>query len=202
MMKILKRFLAVVLCLVLMQAPLHIVTQPVEVQAAAREGLYLDKRTDKYYFYEDGKKVTNAWRTYKGNKYFFTKKGYAYASERFDDVQYNIVVKKIGDKYYGFNHSARMVKGLYLTIDGKIYYFDTKTGAYDANKTKRYRDASKEKNTSTRIKNLLGKPQKIKKVNSCYDQNGMGYIHTYSHYTLEVFRYDNGREIVTGLWPR
>ena len=81
-MKKTKRFLAVVLCMLLMLTPLAVVAETVTVQAAGPQTVKvkLDKKTGKRYGYdENNQKVTQQWGvTAKGFRYYFGKNGAAY----------------------------------------------------------------------------------------------------------------------------
>ena len=76
-MKKTKRFLAVVLCMLLMLTPLAVVAETVTVQAAGPQTVKvkLDKKTGKRYGYdENNQKVTQQWGV--------TAKGFRYISEK------------------------------------------------------------------------------------------------------------------------
>lgn len=208
-MKKLKRFLAVLLCLVLVQAPVQLVSQTTEVQAATGSPkFYYDKEDGKYYYQDaDGTLVKKAWRTVKktGAKYYFGSDGAAYAAEKFDDSNYNIVVKKIGSRKYGFDNKGRMVKGLWVDMRGNCYYFSPKTGALATATTAKYQKAAKEGVNPATLRKMLDKlekPKKISKFDSCYRPNGNGIKVIYRHYYLEIFRYNTGKQVVAGFWPR
>ena len=76
-MKKTKRFLAVVLCMLLMLTPLAVVAETVTVQAAGPQTVKvkLDKKTGKRYGYdENNQKVTQQWSNSKGFPLLFRKK--------------------------------------------------------------------------------------------------------------------------------
>ena len=85
-MKKTKRFLAVVLCMLLMLTPLAVVAETVTVQAAEPQTVKvkLDKKTGKRYGYdENNQKVTQQWGvTAKGFRYYFGKNGAAYQADQ------------------------------------------------------------------------------------------------------------------------
>ena len=110
-MKKTKRFLAVVLCMLLMLTPLAVVAETVTVQAAEPQTVKvkLDKKTGKRYGYdENNQKVTQQWGvTAKGFRYYFGKNGAAYQADQDMVGKYGILMKKINGKYYGFDVSRR-----------------------------------------------------------------------------------------------
>lgn len=206
-MKRLKRLLAFILCLLLVQTVFTPAVQ--EVKAATAQGLVYSKTSGKYYYYdEDGKKVTNDWRTAQnGQRYYFGKTGAAYAAEVLPGYKYNIAVKKINGKYYGFDNKGRMVKGLYIKPnengEGIPYFFSKKTGIYSSSVTAKYRKAVKYMTNASAIRNLLGKPKKTEKSSSCMMINATDLLLIYSHYEVSLVR-DNAtkKEIVLGIYPR
>ena len=146
-MKKTKRFLAVVLCMLLMLTPLAVVAETVTVQAAGPQTVKvkLDKKTGKRYGYdENNQKVTQQWGvTAKGFRYYFGKNGAAYQADQDMVGKYGILMKKINGKYYGFDVSGHTVKGIRVGSVSmyeipKLYYFNPKTGAVDKKKTSFY----------------------------------------------------------------
>lgn len=132
-MKKWKRILAVVLCMACMQVPVITETGAVQVQAATvKKGL--KKEGTRYYYYENGVRVKNAWRTVSkiqngktvSYRYYFDKNGVAYAGKKVNGVT-QIALKKISGCYYGFDSYGRMVKGSYL-ISGAYRIFSRTTG--------------------------------------------------------------------------
>ncbi len=65
-----------------------------------------------YYYNQKGKKVTNAWKTVKGNRYYFGKNGAACTG-----------YKKIKKDWYYFDKNCRMVREKAVKIKGSRYYF-------------------------------------------------------------------------------
>ena len=181
-MKKTKRFLAVVLCMLLMLTPLAVVAETVTVQAAGPQTVKvkLDKKTGKRYGYdENNQKVTQQWGvTAKGFRYYFGKNGAAYQADQDMVGKYGILMKKINGKYYGFDVSGHTVKGIRVGSVSmyeipKLYYFNPKTGAVDKKKT------------------ILGKYKKctISKGNTCMlDGNGKDVTYTYDYVQLNVVR--------------
>ena len=188
-MKKTKRFLAVVLCMLLMLTPLAVVAETVTVQAAGPQTVKvkLDKKTGKRYGYdENNQKVTQQWGvTAKGFRYYFGKNGAAYQADQDMVGKYGILMKKINGKYYGFDVSGHTVKGIRVGSVSmydipKLYYFNPKTGAVDKKKTSLYRKYAAtstlaKQNNASKIKKVLGKYKKctISKGNTCMlDGNG------------------------------
>lgn len=204
-MKKTKRFLAVVLCMLLMLTPLAVVAETVTVQAAGPQTVKvkLDKKTGKRYGYdENNQKVTQQWGvTAKGFRYYFGKNGAAYQADQDMVGKYGILMKKINGKYYGFDVSGHTVKGIRVGSVSmyevpKLYYFNPKTGAVDKKKTSLYRkyaatSTMAKRNNASKIKKVLGKYKKctISKSNTCMlDGNGKDVTYTYDYVQLNVVR--------------
>lgn len=215
-MKKWKKILVMVLCLMMVQVPAVSLTAPETVQAATvKNGL--KKENGKYYYYKQGKKLKNTWRTVPtkvGTKkynyrYYFGKTGAAYAaSPTYNKFTYNVVIKTIGGKKYGFDTKGRMVKGYYVNgTTYKFYAFNTKTGVYDPKRTAALQKASvpvKGKFVDARtLRKYIGKPLKQKVYGtSCYIPGGKDIELTYKYYIVSLGRYPNGKEIVYGVTPR
>lgn len=204
-MKKTKRFLAVVLCMLLMLTPLAVVAETVTVQAAGPQTVKvkLDKKTGKRYGYDkNNQKVTQQWGvTAKGFRYYFGKNGAAYQADQDMVGKYGILMKKINGKYYGFDVSGHTVKGIRVGSVSmyeipKLYYFNPKTGAVDKKKTSLYRKYAAtstlaKQNNASKIKKVLGKYKKctISKSNTCMlDGNGKDVTYTYDYVQLNVVR--------------
>ena len=204
-MKKTKRFLAVVLCMLLMLTPLAVVAETVTVQAAGPQTVKvkLDKKTGKRYGYdENNQKVTQQWGvTAKGFRYYFGKNGAAYQADQDMVGKYGILMKKINGKYYGFDVSGHTVKGIRVGSVSmyeipKLYYFNPKTGAVDKKKTSLYRKYAAtstlaKQNNASKIKKILGNYKKctISKGNTCMlDGNGKDVTYTYDYVQLNVVR--------------
>lgn len=204
-MKKTKRFLAVVLCMLLMLTPLAVVAETVTVQAAEPQTVKvkLDKKTGKRYGYdENNQKVTQQWGvTAKGFRYYFGKNGAAYQADQDMVGKYGILMKKINGKYYGFDVSGHTVKGIRVGSVSmyevpKLYYFNPKTGAVDKKKTSLYRKYAAtstlaKQNNASKIKKVLGKYKKctISRSNTCMlDGNGKDVTYTYDYVQLNVVR--------------
>lgn len=204
-MKKTKRFLAVVLCMLLMLTPLAVVAETVTVQAAGPQTVKvkLDKKTGKRYGYdENNQKVTQQWGvTAKGFRYYFGKNGAAYQADQDMVGKYGILLKKIDGKYYGFDVSGHTVKGIRVGSVSmyevpKLYYFNPKTGAVDTKKTTLYRKYAATStlgklNNASKIKKVLGKYKKctVSKSNTCMlDGNGKDVTYTYDYVQLNVVR--------------
>lgn len=86
-------------------APVSVMQTPVEVSAKTVQKKGLKLENGKYYFYENGKKVKNKWKTVGKKKYYLKSSGAA-------AVGWN----KIGSKGYYFTDKAVMVKN--KKIDG------------------------------------------------------------------------------------
>ena len=79
------------------------------------QGLIRDENGNLFY-YKDGVKIKNAWKTVNGSKYYFGKSGKAYVGKR-----------KVGKATYYFAVNGKRKTG-WRTINGKKYYFSPKNG--------------------------------------------------------------------------
>lgn len=133
-MKKTRKILAVALFLLLMLTPVVSVSQPVTVQAAAKTTL--KKSGGRYYAYENGKKLCNAWRTIKSGKvsytYYFGANGAAYQADKGMMGKYSVIVKKIKGQYYGFviwdTELREYVWEVPLHMECHMYITSTQTG--------------------------------------------------------------------------
>lgn len=213
-MKKCKKILMLVLCLLMVQVPVLTVPHTETVQAATvKKGLQKEK--GKYYYYKNGKKAQNTWKTIKikengktvSYRYYFGKNGAAYAAGK-STGKYNVVVKKIKGVQYGFDTRGRLVKGVYVNGGNLRFYAFTKKGVYDAKKTSALRKAAQNGADASALRALLGKPIKETTMDSCMTIPGtdiplIDVILTYSTFTVSVGRYPDGsKEIVYGVIPR
>ncbi len=79
------------------------------------QGLIRDENGHLFY-YKDGVKIKNTWKTVNGSKYYFGKSGKAYVGKR-----------KVGKATYYFAVNGKRKTG-WRTINGKKYYFSPKNG--------------------------------------------------------------------------
>lgn len=79
------------------------------------QGLIRDEKGHLFY-YKDGVKLKNTWKTVNGSKYYFGKSGKAYVGKR-----------KVGKATYYFAVNGKRKTG-WRTINGKKYYFSPKNG--------------------------------------------------------------------------
>ena len=207
----LKRIFLLLLCMMLMQGVSIFAAPSVRAEAATvKKGLV--KEGKYYYYYVNNKKVKNTWKTVKSVRYYFGSNGRAYAAPdmtKTDKYTMNIVVKKIGKYYYGFDSKGRMVKSGYYNNpqkfdsngDSMTYYFD-RTGHYNAAKSKAVRKAGAYGADMKALRKLLGKPKSVKKLNSCFGEPGDDYQWNYSKIYVTVHIYPDGTGIVFGIFPR
>lgn len=217
MKKLIKKIAVVFMCICLVQVMAGGAFEPVSVQAAAKKGLV--KSGKNYYYYQNGKKIKNKWKTVtvknsKGKKvsyrYYFGKDGKAYIAKNEKSLGYtkNIVCKKIGKYSYGFDRLGHMVKSGYYNNPDKFdknndsltYYFDSK-GHYVASKSKSIRKAGAYGADAGAIRKILGTPEKTVKLNSCFGKDGDDYKLVYGNVYVTIHRYTDNREIVFGIFP-
>jgi len=76
----------------------------------------LVRKNGKTFYYKNGTKITDRFKTVDGYKYYFGKSGKAYTGKR-----------KVNENYYYFSKTGKMKKG-WITIDKNKYYFSKKSG--------------------------------------------------------------------------
>lgn len=76
----------------------------------------LVRKNGKTFYYKNGKKIIDRFKTVDGHKYYFGKSGKAYTGKR-----------KVNENYYYFSKTGKMKKG-WITIDKNKYYFSKKSG--------------------------------------------------------------------------
>ena len=76
----------------------------------------LVRKNGKTFYYKNGKKITDRFKTVDGYKYYFGKSGKAYTGKH-----------KVNENYYYFSKTGKMKKG-WITIDKNKYYFSKKSG--------------------------------------------------------------------------
>ena len=149
-----KKLLLPAMCAFMLQIPVIVnaeavdssnnVTSAVETPVATPTPALLDgivKKGSRTYFYKNGVMQKNCWSPDK--KQYFGKNGVAYAAPKVSGCKKNIVVKKIGKKYYGFDRNGfKVKKGVYADAKGTPYYFDKK-GVRVAKKSNQLKAASK-----------------------------------------------------------
>lgn len=214
----LRKVILLVLCIILAQNILCCPEAGETVQAATiRKGLI--KEGNHYFFYINNKRVTNTWKTVKTTangktvyyRYYFGSNGKAYAAKDLKkSMKYNknIVLKKIGKYYYGFDRLGHMVKSGYYNNplkydsngDPYTYYFD-KNGRCDSAKSKAIRKAGAYKANAVSIRKILGRPQKEIKLKTCYGEPGDDYQLNYGTIYVTIHRYPDKREMVFGIFP-
>ena len=186
---------------VLSPAAVYAATQPAEV----KQGLVKEK--GKYYYYQKGVKVKNCWKTIKTKdgkkvKYYFGKKGAAYAAEKDPYYKKMIAVKKIDGYQYGFLSNGQCVtSGTYCDMSCQIYNF-TKSGKLHVKNTEKLRKLGKEGSNPTKLLEYLGKAKKTRKSDSCYDDAGTDYTYYYDTFSVVVFKYQkSSKRVVVGFLP-
>ena len=88
-------------------------TQQPEKKPVLKGLIHKDGKT---FYYKNGKKITNKFKTVNGHKYYFGKNGQAYTGKR-----------KVNKNYYFFSKTGKMKQG-WITIGKKRYYFSKKNG--------------------------------------------------------------------------
>lgn len=199
-----KKFLAIAMSAFCLQAPASLVTEPVTVMAKeVKTGL--QRENGKVYFYQNGQKVRNTWKTVKEikkgksvvSRYYFGSNGAAYAGRKIYGTNVP-AIKLINGKYYGFGTEGRMLRGIYV-VNGKFYVFDSNTGIGNEQKSAILRSASAYEKDASKLRSLLGKPKKVKVLESCYG-DGQDLLLSYSTFYVNLFRNQQGKEIVLGVY--
>lgn len=172
--------------------------------ASGKNGLVTSN--GKTYYYSNGKKVVNAFKTVKGSKYYFGKNGAAVTApvpdpDDFPDVTMNVVCKKIGKVKRCFDQQGHMMKkGIYADLDGNAYY--VKNWKVVEAKTKKIQSALGYLADSKSIRSLLGKPAKTDTSTSCLFDGGTDLTLTYDFVKLYLYQNNAGKEQVLYLEPR
>lgn len=207
----LKKLILCMLCLLMVQGTVGYFYPPEHVQAATvKKGL--KKEGKYYYYYVNGKKAKNTWKTVKSYKYYFGSNGRAYMAsdlKKTDGYTKNVTVKKIGKYYYGFDRNGHMVKSGYYNDplkydsngDSLSYYFD-KYGHCNFTKSRALRKAGAYGANGKSLEKILGKPKSKKKLNSCSGEPGNDYQWNYANIYVTFHEYPNGRRTVFGIFPR
>mgnify|MGYP003262342337 FL=1 len=142
----------------------------------------------------------NCWSPDK--KQYFGKNGVAYAAPKVSGCTKNIVVKKIGKKYYGFDRNGfKVKKGVYADAKGTPYYFDKK-GVRVAKKSNQLKAASKYMADGAVLRKLLGRPSKTKTLSSCMTGISKDLKLTYANIFVQLGKKITGGEIVYGVQAR
>ena len=158
------------------------------------------KKGSKTYYYKDGVMQKNCWSPDK--KQYFGKNGVAYAAPKESGYKKNVVVKKIGKKYYGFDRNGYKVKkGVYADLKGTPYYFD-KNGVRVAKKSSQLKKASKYMENGVKLRKLLGKPSKTRSYSSCMNGVSKDMKLTYANIYVSLGKKISGGEIIYGIQPR
>ena len=119
--------------------------------------------------------------------------------QRYTGCKKNIVVKKIGKKYYGFDRNGfKVKKGVYADAKGTPYYFDKK-GVRVAKKSNQLKAASKYMADGAVLRELLGRPSKTKTLSSCMTGISKDLKLTYANIFVQLGKKTTGGEIVYGV---
>ena len=158
------------------------------------------KEGTKYFFYDKkGNKLKSKWKTIQKKMCIRDR---AYAAPKESGYKKNVVVKKIGKKYYGFDRNGYKVKkGVYADLKGTPYYFD-KNGVRVAKKSSQLKKASKYMENGVKLRKLLGKPSKTRSYSSCMNGVSKDMKLTYANIYVSLGKKISGGEIIYGIQPR
>lgn len=163
----------------------------------------LVKSGSAYYYYINGKKLQNAWKTVGGKRYYFTKSGKAATYAYKVKGSYYVFSKKgvlqkgsatrlvtVGSRVYRVAKSGKAVKGWnsaktqYCDKTGRLLcgvwlvgsklYAAGSDGVYDAERTAALRAATVVNGDAATLLQLLGTPKKSTYMASCNTVNGLG----------------------------
>ena len=142
----------------------------------------------------------NCWSPDK--KQYFGKNGVAYAAPKVSGCKKNIVVKKIGKKYYGFDRNGfKVKKGVYADAKVTPYYFYKKCVRV-AKKSNQLKAARKYMADGAVLRKLLGRPSKTKTLSSCMTGISKDLKLTYANIFVQLGKKTTGGEIVYGVQAR
>lgn len=178
------------------------------LRASVKKGL--KKENGKYYYYVNGKKVTNSWRKINKKQYYFTAKGYAATySAKIDGKLYvfntagqlmqpaKSSIVKVGKYSYYVNKNGQAATG-WMVLSNKLYFADSKGRFY---KSKTYKGvtfsasgaatsntASKLKIKSMRVVNSITNKSmsKAQKLQACWN-----YMTSRSRFRYSSIYYPN-----------
>lgn len=207
-MKILKKVLILVLCLALVQIPVSMFSSTETVQAAAKDGLV--KSGSNYYYYSNGKKVTNKWvmKVYVGTdskgakvykRMYFGSNGAAY---RATSSQGKFVVKTIAGKQWGFDTKGYLMpKGLYVGKKSEKFFYFNATGTVNTSISNAFNKAAKYEKSFSTLSSLLKKygikATKTTSSSTCYFNQkyvgGKDYTYTFANFRIGTTKDKNGK---------
>ena len=158
------------------------------------------KKGSNIYYYKDGVMQKECWNPQKTR--YFGKNGAAYAAPKSDICKKNVVIKRIGNKYYGFDRNGYKVKkGVYADTKDKLYYFD-KYGVRNAKKSSQLNKACVRRGDAAALRKLLGKPSKTREYSSCLDGISRDVRLTYANIYVMLGRRTAGGEMLYGVQAR
>ena len=174
------------------------------VQASEKKN-GLKKEKGKYYFYRNGKKQKNIWKTIKkGNKkyrYYFGKNGAAYAG-KVKNSRMVPSVRSIKGAKYAFDQKGRMLKGIYA-VNMKFYCFAS-NGKLDPKKTGLLRKASVYEADGSVLRTLLEqcglKPEKVQDFGFSCHGAGTDITYTYANFSFIVYQEPSGKQLFQQLY--
>lgn len=185
---------------------------PASVQAAKKTGLV--KAGGKYYYYQNGAKLKNKWKSAKGDdgkvyRFYFGKKGAANKAPTVFNKAYNVKLFKVGKKKYGFDNLSHLAKpGYYVTSKNELVVIGKK-GIYNAKKTKELRRElkpnKKSKGLYSKVIKTFGKPTSELESNSCNEWNATDPFTDvtliYPYFDVDMTRNDKTKEyIINGIF--
>lgn len=180
-------------------------TQTLSEAAKVKNGPYYEK--GKWYYYKNGVKQKNTWKTIKRSgkyyKYYFGKDGAAYVGKKVNGEKV-YKVARINGSYYGFDLSGRMLKGTYV-INGKFYVFSSKDGKMNRTVSAKIRNACKYGKSTATLKKLLTnigqKPTRTVTADGCYG-DGKDKLYYYKNFILSAHQNTDGTEIFFSVMTR
>lgn len=201
-MKVLKKLFIVLLCLALVQMPVSAFQTSTEVQTTAtKKGLV--KSGSNYYYYSNGKKVTNKWvmKVYVGKdsngakvykRMYFGANGAAYRATSSNGL---FVVKTIAGKKWGFDKKGYLMpKGLYVGKKSEQFFYFNSTGTLNTSISKAFNKAAVYAKSYTKLSALLKKynikPVKTSRTGTCYPDpkftGGYDYTYTFANFKIST----------------
>lgn len=156
-----------------------------------------------YAFNSQGRAITSTLKKINGSIYYFKGNGAMARGEIF----YNMLVPEIiktGKKTYAFDDKGKALTGVHVVPEKegdnikayKFYFFNPKTGIFNASVSHKLRVASMEGKPAGVLKSLLvpyaGVPKEEVLGKGCYRDDGKDVLWTYQNFMISVFRPDSG----------
>lgn len=163
-----------------------------------------------YYYDRNGKRVKNTWKKLtvngKTRRLYFGSSGKALKAKADSIFKYNVAVKTVQGKKYGFDANGCLLTGLTMSAGfgtGRFYYFN-KDGTLNASVTKAFQNAAEKGADSAALRKLVkqyaGKPGHTYTTSVCTEIDGVvplqAVVMQYKSFEVQYFSMPGDKEIV------